>query len=100
MATEWAIQMADSARRRMKELGKSSRVEVVEPLAVFTRDNWICQICFKPVRPNSIDPYDPQRVSLDHRLPIFMGGSHTISNLQTSHLVCNSAKGARPQSPS
>ncbi len=100
MATEWAIQMADSARRRMKELGKSSRVEVVEPLAVFTRDNWTCQICFKPVRPNSIDPYDPQRVSLDHRLPIFMGGSHTISNLQTSHLVCNSAKGARPQSPS
>ena len=100
MATEWAIQMADSARRRMKELGKSSRVEVVEPLAVFTRDNWTCQICFKPVRPNSIDPYDPQRVSLDHRLPIFMGDSHTISNLQTSHLVCNSAKGARPQSPS
>lgn len=100
MATEWAIQMADSARRRMKELGKSSRVEVVEPLAVFTRDNWTCQICFKPVRPNSIDPYDPQRASLDHRLPIFMGGSHTISNLQTSHLVCNSAKGARPQSPS
>ena len=100
MASEWAIQMADSARRRMLELGKSSRVEVVEPLAVFARDKWICQICFQPVRPESIDPYDPQRVSLDHRLPIAMGGSHTITNLQTSHLVCNSAKGARPQPPS
>ena len=100
MASEWANQMADSARRRMQELGKNSRVEVVEPLEVFARDKWICQICFKPVRPESIDPYDPLRVSLDHRLPIAMGGPHTIVNLQTSHLVCNTTKGARPQAPS
>lgn len=38
MASEWAIQMADSVCRRMQDLGKSARVEVVEPLAVFARD--------------------------------------------------------------
>ena len=99
MASDWAIQAANSARERIKEFNKNSRVEIVEPLQVFNRDGWICQICFRPVNPKSIDPYDPQRVTLDHRLPIALGGTHTITNLQTAHLSCNSRKGASPQTP-
>ena len=99
MASEWAIQAADSARNRIKGSNKSSKVEIVEPLEIFHRDGWTCQICYKPVNPKSIDPYDPQRVTLDHRLPISLGGAHTKTNLQTAHLACNSSKGARPQSP-
>lgn len=100
MASEWAIQMARSAETRMRELNKNSKIEMVEPLEVFNRDGWVCQICFKPVNPKSIDPFDPQRVTLDHRLPISLGGSHTKTNLQTAHMTCNASKGARPQSPS
>ena len=100
MASEWALQMAESARERMSALNKSSKVEVIEPLEIFERDGWICQICFRPVNPKSIDPYDPQRVSLDHRLPIALGRAHTKTNLQTAHLTCNIGKGARPQPPS
>lgn len=100
MASEWAIQMAESAKRRMLELGKKSHVEIVEPLEIFSRDSWVCQICFRPVNPKSIDPFDPQRVTLDHRMPIALGGSHSKTNLQTAHLSCNSRKGATPQAPS
>ena len=99
MASEWAIQSADSARERIKGFNKSSKVEIVEPLEIFHRDAWTCQICYKPVNPKSIDPYDPQRVTLDHRLPIALGGAHTKTNLQTAHLTCNISKGARPQPP-
>lgn len=100
MASQWAIQAAESARERIKAFNKSSKVELVEPLEVFKRDNWICQICFKSVNPKSIDPYDSQRITLDHRLPIALGGTHTKTNLQTAHLSCNISKGARPQPPS
>ena len=97
MASNWAEQIALSASERMKALGKSAKVDKVEPLAIFERDKWICQICFKPINPKSIDPYDPQRVTVDHRLPIALGGSHTWTNLQAAHLSCNTSKGASPQ---
>lgn len=100
MASEWAVQMAESAKRRMLELGKAPKIEIVEPLEIFHRDSWTCQICYKPVNPKSIDPFDPQRVTLDHRMPIALGGAHSKTNLQTAHLSCNSRKGASPQSPS
>jgi 5-methylcytosine-specific restriction endonuclease McrA len=100
MASQWAIQSAESARERIRIFNKNSKVEIVEPLEIFQRDRWICQICFKSVNPKSIDPYDPQRVTLDHRLPIALGGAHTKTNLQTAHLTCNISKGARPQTPS
>lgn len=75
MASEWAIQAANSARERIKSLNKNSKVEIVEPLEIFHRDSWTCQICYKPISPKSIDPFDPQRVTLDHRLPIVLGGA-------------------------
>ncbi len=100
MASEWAIQAAESARERIEAFNKSSIVEIVEPLEIFNRDRWVCQICFRPVKPKSLDPYDPNRVTLDHRLPIALGGAHTFTNLQTAHLNCNISKGAKPQSPS
>ena len=97
MASNWATQLANSARTRLSSLNRTSRVDLVEPLEIFRRDKWICQICFRPVSPTSIDPYDSNRVTIDHRLPLANGGTHTWSNLQTAHLSCNASKGARPQ---
>lgn len=99
MASSWAIEMAESARRRMSELGKKGRVELVEPDSIFARDKWLCQICFRPIPKFVSSPYDPQRATIDHRLPLAAGGDHTYANLQSAHLGCNSSKGARPQPP-
>jgi 5-methylcytosine-specific restriction endonuclease McrA len=100
MVTSWAIEMAESARRRMVELGKKGRVELIEPDSIFARDRWLCQICFRPIPKTVSSPYDPQRATIDHRLPLAAGGNHTYSNLQSAHLGCNSAKGAKAQPPS
>lgn len=99
MVSTWAVEMAESARRRMAELGKRGRVDIVEPDSIFARDNWLCQICFRPIPRLVSSPYDPQRATIDHRLPLAAGGSHTYANLQSAHLGCNSSKGARPQPP-
>ena len=97
LASSWAVQIANSARDRVAALKRTGKLELVEPLEIFRRDRWICQICFRPVYPNSIDPYNSNRVTIDHRPPLAQGGNHTWSNLQTAHLSCNASKGAKPQ---
>lgn len=61
---------------------------------VFMRDGWVCGLCHK-----SIDPDAPKRspwsASLDHIMPISLGGSHTLDNVQAAHLWCNQSKGNR-----
>jgi 5-methylcytosine-specific restriction endonuclease McrA len=34
--------------------------------------------------------------SLDHVIPLAMGGDHVEENLQCAHLICNSTKAANP----
>ena len=38
---------------------------------------------------------DPMCASLDHIVPLALGGTHEQSNLQWAHLVCNIRKGAK-----
>jgi len=69
----------------------AQHVELVQPLDIFTRDNWICHICGGKV--------EMEEASLDHIKPIALGGDHTADNLACSHRRCNYAKrhgGARP----
>ncbi|QZD97710.1 HNH endonuclease [Gordonia phage Vine] len=63
---------------------------------VFGRDGWICQLCWDPV-----DPEETRRrwvATLDHKIPLSKGGTHTYENTQLAHLWCNSAKGAKDAS--
>ncbi len=57
------------------------------------RDEWVCGICNKSVDPNTKHP-DPMYGSIDHIVPIAIGGSSDDENLQLAHLVCNLRKGA------
>lgn len=69
--------------------------EEVEPIKVYERDGWVCQLCGQPVKRETEIKHDPEMASLDHIIPISHGGSHTYGNLQCSHLRCNLAKGNR-----
>lgn len=67
-------------------------VEVFDRREIFERDGWVCQICLAPV--DRIVPWpDPASPSLDHIVPIALGGKHERANAQTSHLACNVRKG-------
>jgi hypothetical protein len=76
-------------RRRARQRGVVSHN--INPRDIFARDNWTCGICGKPVDPAAAYP-DPMSVSLDHVVPIAKGGPHIASNLQCSHMGCNSSK--------
>lgn len=88
-------------RRRGRRIGKARRRarirnaehESIDPRDVFERDGWICGICGTKVSRRLKYPH-PRSASLDHIRPLAEGGTHTLGNVQCSHLACNLNKGA------
>lgn len=73
------------AYRRYKNVKNGERFQVKE---IYDRDGWICGICHKPVNSRLRFPH-PKSPSLDHIIPIAIGGSHIKKNVQLAHLSCN-----------
>lgn len=69
-------------------------VESFDRREIFERDGWICGLCSERVDPAVQHP-DPASASLDHVIPIALGGEHSRGNAQLAHLSCNVRKGAR-----
>lgn len=67
--------------------------EVVSRIVVYERDGWRCGICRRRIRRTLRHPH-PQSASLDHIVPMSLGGPHTYVNCQAAHLVCNLSKAA------
>lgn len=89
---EWALaQLEWSSESRTEFYGGD--VESVDRMKVFDRDGWVCQLCGERVDPLLKGP-DPLAASLDHIVPVSLGGDHTYANCQLAHLGCNAAKGA------
>lgn len=59
---------------------------------IYERDNWTCGICGDHVDPERKWP-DQMCPSLDHIVPLSMGGSHTRDNARCAHWLCNSLRG-------
>lgn len=72
-------------RRRARLLGQF--VAPVDHAAIRLRDQGRCGICGESV------PGDQE--SLDHIVPLALGGTHEPANVQLAHRVCNSRKGAK-----
>lgn len=74
---------------------KSQRIQIGPGLyrrkmaRILLRDKRICQLCYRPVKFMPMHPLSP---SLDHIVPVSMGGSNDDSNLQLAHLRCNILK--------
>lgn len=83
-------------RRRAAKRGVLA--EPVSRIAIAERDKWICQLCGKRVRKRLKYP-DPMSQSLDHIVPITLGGEHTTANCQLTHLLCNVRKNNRITEP-
>jgi 5-methylcytosine-specific restriction endonuclease McrA len=60
---------------------------------VYERDDWTCRLCLKPVDRDAVVPA-PMAATLDHVVPLSLGGEHVYSNVQCAHFLCNSTKGA------
>ncbi|MHB1154884.1 MAG: HNH endonuclease [Eubacteriales bacterium] len=70
---------------------RESFVEDVSYSEIYKRDQGICLICGLPVL------YDKQidhswNATIDHIVPLSKSGSHSMSNCQLAHRICNSLK--------
>jgi hypothetical protein len=79
------------AKHQRNEQIKRGFVKSVRFKEIYKRDGGICQICGLPVA------YDksPEKVwaaTIDHIIPLSIGGTHEPSNCQLAHRLCNSMK--------
>lgn len=65
--------------------------EPIKRSEILARDNWICGLCGKRIDKKSRFP-DPGSPSLDHIIPMSLGGPHLKHNVQAAHFICNSRK--------
>ncbi len=72
--------------RRATKLGLGGAKITVRYL--LERDFWRCGICGRKIK--SFD-----QASIDHIVPLSVGGLHELANVQASHRKCNYAKGNR-----
>lgn len=79
-----------SWRKRARVLGVA--YEPVNRIRVFDRDGWRCQICGAATPKALLGKHKQRAPTLDHRVPISKGGSHTYGNVQCACLSCNVAK--------
>jgi len=67
----------------------------LNPLKVFERDNWTCQICGRKTPKGLRGTIEDKAPEIDHRIPMSKGGPHTYSNTQCACRECNRIKGNR-----
>lgn len=90
--TQRCKQAARAGRREIRERG--AFIADVSPLAIYERDGWRCQLCWRKVARHRAVPH-PKAPTLDHIIPLARGGTHEPSNVHTAHFICNARKGDR-----
>lgn len=60
---------------------------------VCDRYGYVCWLCGTPIDATLQAPDDPRGPSVDHVVPLVLGGSDDLSNLRPAHFSCNSRRG-------
>ena len=69
-------------KKQQRRISRSKRQSVLK------RDGWKCVYCRTDLRKMYYD------IHIDHRLPVDMGGTNDLANLQATCAYCNEEKGA------
>ena len=89
-------QAAKQGRKEKRRAEKAGVFyEPVNPLKVFKRDGWRCQLCGKKLNPKHRGTYRDDAPELDHIIPWAQGGEHSYRNTQLACRKCNGEKGAQ-----
>lgn len=62
-------------------------------LELFERHQWVCWLCSEPINPFLRSP-NYKAGTIDHKIPLSKGGTHTWDNVAPAHAICNFQKGA------
>jgi len=82
--------MYNKPKSRARKFGVE--YENVNPVFVFERDGWRCQICGKKTPRRNRGTRYPNAPEIDHRIPLSLGGPHTYKNVQCACRRCNIEK--------
>lgn len=83
------------AKGKRKALTRGVSAESVNPLTVFRRDKWRCQLCGVKTPAKLRGSCEDTAPELDHIVPLALGGPHTYANTQCLCRRCNGDKGAK-----
>ncbi|WP_425516052.1 HNH endonuclease [Rhizobium leucaenae] len=75
---------------------RAAYVENVDPIKVFDRDKWKCQICGVKTPRKLRGTLDDKAPELDHIMPLALGGAHSYFNTQCACRKCNAHKSDTP----
>ena len=99
-ARKWSHSRDNPSRRaaslrRAARLRGANTLSTIDPKQIYKRDGWTCQICgSRVIKRRKASHLHPLAATIDHIVPVSLGGAHVESNLQTAHRICNSLKGA------
>lgn len=79
---------------RRSRLKQAAIVENIGLADLAARDKYRCHLCGKRVD-TSITGRGPQVATIDHLVPLSLGGDHSWANVALAHKGCNSRKAAR-----
>lgn len=93
----------DCSSKRNKRIGRSRRRarernaanDNVDPIAVFNRDGWRCQMCNVRTPHKLRGTHEHNAPELDHIILLSKGGEHSYQNTQCLCRSCNMSKGAK-----
>lgn len=81
-------------KRKRKAVLKQVKHVAYNDMYIFKRDKWICQLCGKKVNPKWVGNH-PLAPTIDHIIPISLGGADAPYNVQLAHRDCNKIKSNR-----
>ena len=96
---KWNKENPDKAREYEARRRRLLAEAVQEPYLradIMDRDGWVCHLCGEDI-PRDLSWPDPRSQSLDHVVPLSLGGDDTPANVRAAHLGCNLAKGNRTE---
>ena len=75
-----------------KRRGIYAKGDDINSLEVFERGNWICCICNQHINKYLRLP-NFMAATIEHIIPLSLGGTHTWDNVAPAHAKCNFGKG-------
>ncbi|MCP3017292.1 HNH endonuclease [Nocardiopsis dassonvillei] len=92
--TDQARKMASVRRHRRRALEAEAFVEDFTPESIYERDAWTCHLCKQKID-KTVKAPEPKAPSIDHLVPLSLGGKHERANVAAAHFGCNARKGNR-----
>ncbi len=92
--TEQYKEYRRKAKRKRRATEKGCYSEPYSISQVVEKTNGICGICGEEIYLDLSHPH-ADSLSIDHIIPLSLGGDDTIENVQPAHLSCNLRKGAK-----